>query len=63
MKMIFESPIQCLLGATLAICAVLCLPAAHAQLYTGSIVGTVKDPSGAIVSGAQVKATDVEKRV
>src|SRR5436190_24101449 len=57
----FQGPIQSLLGVVLAICALLCLPAAHAQLYTGSITGTVKDPSGAILSGAQIKATDVEK--
>ena len=52
---------QRLLGAALAICALLCLPAAHAQLYTGSIAGTVKDPSGAFLANAQVKATDAEK--
>src|SRR5437762_5410529 len=50
-----------LVAAVLAICALLCLPAAHAQLYTGSIAGTVKDPSGAIVAGAQIRATDTEK--
>src|SRR5499427_1301864 len=52
---------QRLLGAALAICALLCLPAAHAQLYTGTIAGTVKDPSGAFLANAQVKATDAEK--
>jgi hypothetical protein len=57
----FKGPIQRLLGAALAICALLCLPAAHAQLYTGSIAGTVEDASGAFVSGAQIKATDAEK--
>src|SRR5262249_58207089 len=71
MKMNFIAPyglesacktlIQRLRGAALAICALLCLPVAHAQLYTGSIAGTVKDPSGAIVAGAQIKATDVQK--
>ena len=50
-----------LVAAALAICAVLCLPAAHAQLYTGSIAGTVKDPSGAFLANAQIKATDAEK--
>jgi hypothetical protein len=50
---------QHLLGA--AVCALLCLPAAHAQLYTGSIAGTVKDPSGAFLANAQVNATDAEK--
>ena len=32
----------------------------HAQQTTGSIVGTVKDQSGAVVSAATVKATNVE---
>src|SRR5437762_2983293 len=50
-----------LVAAALAICAVLYLPAAHAQLYTGSIAGTVKDPSGAVLANAQIKATDAEK--
>src|SRR5262252_7303778 len=52
---------QRLLGAALAICTLLCLPAAHAQLYTGTIAGTVKDSSGAFLANAQVKATDAEK--
>src|SRR6266404_1515269 len=34
---------------------------ASAQLYTGSISGTVTDPSGAVVSGAHVNATDADK--
>src|SRR5438045_8559619 len=50
-----------LVAAVLAICALLCLPTAHAQLYTGSIAGTVKDPSGAFLANAQIKATDAEK--
>src|SRR5215472_438090 len=33
----------------------------RAQLYTGSIAGTVTDPSGAVVAGVQVKATDEAK--
>src|SRR6202041_814948 len=32
-----------------------------AQLYAGSIAGTVTDPSGAVVPGAHVIATDVDK--
>ena len=34
---------------------------ASAQLYTGSIAGTITDPSGAVISDAQVKAVDQEK--
>ncbi|HET9406079.1 MAG TPA: carboxypeptidase regulatory-like domain-containing protein [Candidatus Sulfotelmatobacter sp.] len=40
--------------------ACLTIPAA-AQLYTGSIAGTVTDPSGAVVPAAHVVATDVDK--
>jgi outer membrane receptor protein involved in Fe transport len=32
-----------------------------AQKDTGSIVGTVKDPTGAVVTGANVEVTDVER--
>ena len=35
--------------------------AAHAQLYSGSISGTVTDPTGAVVVGAHVMATDRDK--
>jgi hypothetical protein len=35
--------------------------AASAQLYTGSISGTVTDPSGAVIAGAKVVATDRDK--
>jgi hypothetical protein len=34
---------------------------ANGQLYTGSIAGTVTDPSGAVLSGARVKAVDQQK--
>jgi Carboxypeptidase regulatory-like domain/TonB dependent receptor len=34
---------------------------APAQLYTGSIAGTVTDPSGALISGAHVTAVDQDK--
>ncbi len=33
---------------------------AFTQQITGSIVGTVKDPQGAVVSGARVKATNMD---
>jgi hypothetical protein len=34
---------------------------AWSQKDTGSIVGTVKDPSGAVVSGAKITVTDIER--
>jgi hypothetical protein len=45
------------------ICLVLlfCVLPASAQLYAGSIAGTVSDPSGALISGAKVTATDADK--
>ena len=36
-------------------------PSAVGQLYTGSIAGTITDPSGAVVPGVQVRATDEGK--
>ncbi len=39
----------------------LLLPYAVAQLYTGSIAGTVTDPSGAVIASARVDATDQDK--
>ena len=61
LQSISKTAIQRLLGAALALCALLCLPVAHAQLYTGSIAGTVKDSSGAFLADAQIKATDAQK--
>ena len=40
----------------------LCLPA-FPQLNLGSIAGTVTDPSGAVIVGAKVTVTDVERGV
>ena len=33
---------------------------AHAQVDTGTILGTIRDPSGAVVGGAQVKAVNLD---
>jgi hypothetical protein len=50
------------LGALLAVFLLtLCLPVLHAQLYTGSVSGTVTDPSGAAVPSANLTLTDVDK--
>ena len=48
---------------SLVVCLVLvaCVLPASGQLYTGSISGTVTDPSGAVVVAARVTATDVDK--
>ncbi len=39
----------------------LLIPCAVAQLYTGSVSGTVTDPSGAVISGANIALVDQEK--
>ncbi|MBV9678544.1 MAG: carboxypeptidase regulatory-like domain-containing protein, partial [Acidobacteriaceae bacterium] len=45
-----------------ALCFLVCVTAAaFGQLYTGSITGTVKDPTGAVVPNANVTITDVGK--
>jgi hypothetical protein len=48
---------QCLLAAALALA--LC-PSAFAQSYTGTIVGTVKDSSNAVIPGAEVTITNTQ---
>src|SRR5215207_6084640 len=42
---------------------VLCANALHAQAVYGSIVGTVIDASGAVVSGAKITITDTGRDV
>ncbi|HET7151473.1 MAG TPA: carboxypeptidase-like regulatory domain-containing protein, partial [Candidatus Acidoferrum sp.] len=52
--------------AVSAFCALVLLifsPKANGQAASGTIIGTVTDPSGAAVLGAQVMVTDVEKGV
>src|SRR5260370_34402942 len=46
-------------GVGLFICSAF---AASAQLYTGSLTGTVLDPSGASVADADISLTDTEHR-
>jgi hypothetical protein len=58
-----KQPYRALLASALSLClviALLALPVA-AQQSTGTIVGTVTDPSGAAVQGATVTAKDVER--
>src|SRR5437879_780974 len=54
------NPIQtCLLSFLLLI---MLIPASvWAQVYSGSLTGVIKDPSGAVVPGADVKLTDANK--
>ena len=47
--------------AILILCFLCLTIPASAQLYTGSISGTVTDPSGAVVTSAQVIARDMDK--
>jgi hypothetical protein len=42
---------------TLLVVGVMALPSAHAQVLYGSIVGSVRDNSGAVVPGADVTIT------
>src|SRR6266403_3991128 len=39
----------------------LCLPGLNAQLYTGTISGTVTDPSSAAIPAAKLALSDVDK--
>ncbi|HTV09757.1 MAG TPA: TonB-dependent receptor [Candidatus Aquilonibacter sp.] len=50
--------------ATLALAAACLLPrAVHAQATSGSILGHVTDPSGALIIGADVTATNLDTRI
>jgi hypothetical protein len=40
------------------ICLLLCVPKGHSQIRSGTITGSVKDPSGAIVADADITVTD-----
>ena len=50
--------LQFFLALTIAV-LFLCTIPVYAQVDTGSIVGTVTDPSGAVVSGAKVTLTNL----
>lgn len=45
------------------VCAFAAIPSAHAQAVYGSIVGTVVDPSGAVVAGAKLTITDMGRDI
>ena len=55
----FSQCVAAVVGALLL--TLLLASSASAQLYTGSVAGTVTDPSGAVVAGAQVQAVDEGK--
>jgi hypothetical protein len=55
----FKIP-ACIRYAVLS-CCLLFASLSNSQLYTGSITGTVTDPSGAVIGSARVDATDQEK--
>ncbi len=59
--MVFVHARTCFVFVTALVYCLGFLPTARAQLYTGSIAGTVTDPSGAFVPGAQLTAVDAEK--
>jgi hypothetical protein len=59
-KKLFSSFFLCIVSISLVL---LLVAPTRAQLYTGSIVGVVQDPSGAVVSNASIVLTDVDKGV
>lgn len=48
-------------AAKYAVLALFCTAMAWCQLYTGSVTGVVTDPSGAIVAGAEITLTDIDR--
>jgi hypothetical protein len=50
-------------GILIALAALFCAPALHAQTVTGTITGTVTDPTGAVVAGASVLAHNTDTGV
>ena len=44
---------------SLIVSVAVCLPA-HAQSTTGSMLGVVRDPSGAVIGGAEITATNTQ---
>jgi Carboxypeptidase regulatory-like domain/TonB-dependent Receptor Plug Domain len=50
-------------GILIALAALFCAPAMHAQTVTGTITGIVSDPSGAVVAGASVLAHNTDTGV
>lgn len=56
MRNLWAKPLK--LAALAAICFVLCATMALAQVVSGTILGTVSDPSGAVLSGVVVQVTN-----
>src|SRR6202522_451506 len=50
-------------GIVIAIAALLCAPAMHAQTVTGAVTGIITDPSGAVVPAAKVVAHNMDTGV
>src|SRR5579859_4267283 len=58
MKMLSRKPARFLLWAAgMTVCLLFSLPAGLRAQVTGSISGSIKDPSGAAIPGAKVTAT------
>ena len=60
-RMLFARKRSSVLGFSILILALLICPSSRAQKDTGSIVGTVRDQSGANVAGAKVTVRDVDR--